>query len=90
MPMRLQIPKHDPQWDETESDLGEPNGRWQTEHARRAKYAAAVQSVLSMGRRPKDWMQRDLLAGSSGDDRRNWFVRTVLKNDPSFLVQERV
>ena len=88
MQNKLHQPKHDPKWDETESDLGEPNGRWRTEHATRAKYAASVQSVLSIGRRPTDWMKRDLLAGSSGDDRRNWFVRKVLKNDPSFLVQE--
>lgn len=88
MPKNLRKPKHDPKCDETESDLGEPNGRWRTEHATRAKYAAAVQSISVIGRRPYDWMRRDLLSGSSGDDRRNWFVRTVLKNDPSFLVQE--
>ncbi|WP_417737044.1 hypothetical protein [Rosistilla oblonga] len=89
MPNNLRKPNHEPQWDETESDLGEPNGRWQTEHAKRAKYAVAVQSVSAIGRRPKDWIKRDLLAGSSGDDRRNWFVRKVLKNKPSFLVQDR-
>ena len=88
MQKNLNKPKHEPQWDEAESDLGEPNGRWQTEHAERAKYAAAVQSVFAIGRRPKDWMKRDLLSGSSGDDRRNWFIRTFLKNDPSFLLQQ--
>ena len=68
MQKNLNKPKHEPQWDEAESDLGEPNGRWQTEHAERAKYAAAVQSVFAIGRRPKDWMKRDLLSGSSGDE----------------------
>lgn len=88
MPINLRKPRHDPQWDDTEGDLGEPNGRWRTEHAKRAKYAAAVQSISVIGRRPHDWMKRDLLAGSCGDDPRNWFVRKVLKNDPPFLVQE--
>ena len=88
MPKNLRKPKHEPQWDEAESDLGEPNGRWRTEHATRAKYAAAVQSVSAVGRRPEDWIKRDLLSGSSGDDRRNWVLRKVLKNPSTFLEQE--
>lgn len=88
MPTNRRKPRHNPQWDETESDLGEPNGRWQTEHGKRAKYATSVQSVSAVGRRPEDWMKRDLLSGSSGDDRRNWMVRKVLKNASTFLEQE--
>lgn len=89
MPNNLLPLKHEPQWDTTEDDLGAPNGRWQTEHARRAKYATALQMVSAIGRRPSDWIKRELLSGSSGDDSRNWFVRTVLKNNASFLIQDR-
>ena len=88
MPKNLLPLKHEPQWDTTEDDLGEPNGRWQTEHAKRAKYATALQMVSAIGRRPSDWIKRELLSGSSGDDSRNWFVRKVLKNNASFLIQD--
>ena len=77
----------EPEVDFAECDLGSRLGKLNTETAYQAKFNAAVQYVDAVGRRPGDWMKRDLLAGASGDDRRLWFFRAVLRNNPGFLVQ---
>ncbi len=87
MPKKLTKPAHDPKIDEYEDALGESGGKRWSEHVREAKYNAAVQDVKSVGGRSIDWLKRDLLIGGTGDDRRNWPQRKLLKNDASFLVQ---
>jgi hypothetical protein len=67
--------------------FGEPYGRCETPHFRRAAYLAACQGVSSVGNRPQDWAKRTLLVHQSGDDGRNWAYRKVLKNTSGFLVQ---
>lgn len=78
---------YEPQFAEHESDIGEPGGHFWTEHAQKAKYAAAVQAVRVIGRRPADWTKRDLLPAAFGDDMKGWFYRKVLQNNASFLSQ---
>ncbi|TWU15481.1 hypothetical protein [Allorhodopirellula heiligendammensis] len=87
MPEYQKKPAHTPRVAEHEDALGESCGKHESDYAREAKYLAAVQDVKALGRRPVDWMKRELLAGAAGDDRRNWAQRKVLKNDPSFLLQ---
>lgn len=87
MPKNTKKPSHDPVFDEYEDALGESGGdRW-SEYTTEARYNTCVQNVSSVGGRTVDWMKRDLLVGSTGDDRRNWPHRTLLKNEASFLVQ---
>jgi hypothetical protein len=88
MRSRLIQPAYEPQFAEYESDIGEPTGTWRNEYAQKAKYAAAVQAVRVIGRRPVDWTKRDLLSGAFGDDMRGWFYRKVLQNNASFLSQD--
>lgn len=87
MPKYQRKPAHTPQIDEHEDALGESGGKHWSEHAREAMYNTAVQDVKSFGRRPADWVKRDLLSATAGDDRRNWAQCKLLKNDPVFLVQ---
>jgi hypothetical protein len=87
MPKNQKKPAHEPQFDEHEDALGESCGKRGSEHAREAMYNTAVQDVKSVGRRPVDWIKRELLPGAAGDDRRNWPQRKILKNDPAFLLQ---
>lgn len=87
MPKNLRKPAHDPQIDEYEDALGESGGKRSSEHATQAKYNTALQDVKSAGGRTVDWLKRDLLVGGTGDDRRNWPQRKLLRNDASFLVQ---
>ncbi len=84
---KIKKPAHEPQFDEHEDALGESCGKRGSEHAREAMYNTAVQDVKSVGRRPVDWIKRELLPGAAGDDRRNWPQRKILKNDPAFLLQ---
>ena len=84
---KIKKPAHEPQFDEHEDALGESSGKRGSEHAREAMYNTAVQDVKSVGRRPVDWIKRELLPGAAGDDRRNWPQRKILKNDPAFLLQ---
>ena len=80
MPKNTKKPSHDPVFDEYEDALGESGGdRW-SEYTTEARYNTCVQNVSSVGGRTVDWMKRDLLVGSTGDDRRNWPHRTLLKN----------
>ena len=87
MSKNLRKPAHDPKIDEYEDALGESGGKRLSEHATKAKYNTALQDVKSVGGRTVDWIKRDLLIGGTGDDRRNWPQRKLLKNDASFLVQ---
>ncbi len=70
-----------------EDAFGGLDGRCSSTYEKEAKYIAAVQTVQAVGRRPEDWVKRDLLVVSSGDDRRNWFFKKVLKNNSRFLNQ---
>jgi hypothetical protein len=87
MPKKSRKPAHEPKIDEYEDALGESGGKRLSEHANMAKYNTALQDVKSVGGRTIDWIKRDLLIGGTGDDRRNWPQRKLLKNDASFLVQ---
>jgi hypothetical protein len=87
MPKNLRKPAHDPKIDEYEDALGESGGKRRSQYAPKAKYNTAIQDVRSAGSRTVDWTKRDLLIGGTGDDRRNWPQRKLLKNDASFLVQ---
>lgn len=70
-----------------EDAFGGVNGRCSSIFETEAKHIAAVQAVEAVGRRPEDWVKRDLLVMSSGDERRNWFFKKVLKNESKFLNQ---
>ena len=56
-----------------EDAFGGLDGRCSSTYEKEAKHIAAVQTVQAVGRRPEDWVKRDLLVVSSGDDRRTWF-----------------
>ena len=72
-----------------EDDTGVPRGAWVMPYSSLAKYLVARQPVRAIGRRPIDWMKRDLLFGTTGDDPRSWFYRKTLSNKPPFLLHDR-
>lgn len=76
-----------PYIDNFEDAFGKSGGNRRSNHAYEAKYSASVQNVAALGRRPSDWMKRDLLAGAAGDDRRNFPQRQLMKNESTFLQQ---
>lgn len=78
---------HKPKIDEHEDALGELGGQNFSAFAKQAKLFATLQAVDAVGRRPEDWIKRDLLVSSSGDDRRNWMFKKLLKNESTFLNQ---
>lgn len=77
-----------PSIDCNEDDLGKEGGKWNTNYGFQAKEAAAVQLVKSLGKRPVDWLKRDLLCGAARGDGRLWFLKDVLKNASRFLSQD--
>ena len=83
----LPNPKSKTHIDPYEDAFGKSGGNRDSPYSREAKFYAAVQEVKAMGRRPQDWMKRDLLAGAAGDDRRNFPQRQLLKNESTFLEQ---
>ncbi|MDB4621745.1 hypothetical protein OAG82_02690 [Rubripirellula sp.] len=87
MSVLLRRPVSKPHIDPYEDALGKSGGNRDSPYSREAKFYAAVQEVKAMGRRPQDWMKRDLLAGAAGDDRRNFPQRQLLKNKSTFLEQ---
>ena len=72
-----------------EDDTGIVKGKWVSPYGRIAKYLVARQPVIALGRRPTDWLKRDLLSGTTGDDPRAWFYRKTLKNQPNFLLHKK-
>jgi hypothetical protein len=87
MSVLLRRPVSKPHIDPYEDALGKSGGNRDSPYSKEAKFYAAVQEVKAMGRRPQDWMKRDLLAGAAGDDRRNFPQRQLLKNKSTFLEQ---
>ncbi|MDB4810098.1 hypothetical protein OAH34_02760 [bacterium] len=87
MSVLLRRPVSKPHIDPYEDALGKSGGNRDSPYSREAKFYAAVQEVKALGRRPQDWMKRDLLAGAAGDDRRNFPQRQLLKNESTFLEQ---
>jgi hypothetical protein len=83
----LQPPMAKPDIDPDEDAFGKSGGNRNSDYSKMAKFYAAVQAMTAFGRRPCDWMKRDLLAGAAGDDRRNFPLRTLLRNDSTFLEQ---
>lgn len=71
-----------------EDDTGTRKGKWVSPYGRIAKYLVARQPVIALGKRPTDWLKRDLLSGTTGDDPRAWFYRKTLKNQPNFLLHK--
>lgn len=84
----LRPPIASPYIDPHEDAFGKSCGNRESVYSNQAKFYVAVQEVTALGRRPLDWMKRDLLAGAAGDDRRNFPHRTLLKNESTFLEQD--
>lgn len=87
MSVLLRRPVSKPHIDPYEDAFGKSGGNRESDYSREAKFHVAIQEVAAVGRRPLDWMKRDLLAGAAGDDRRNFPHRRLLKNESTFLEQ---
>ncbi len=69
-------------------DLGEPGGRFEFRHGGYAKAAVKNWAISAFGRRPQDYLQRDLLFGSFERDRRNWRWRKLCKHRPPWMAED--
>lgn len=66
----------------TEDDLGEDGGRVFLSHAGEARGVVESWHPVAVGRRPKDFIARDLLFESLSRDARLWKWRKLLKHRP--------
>ena len=58
--------------------------------ALRARHALASQTCAAFGKRPRDWIRRDLLLKGAAQDPRNWLIRNVLHSRADFLSSSDV
>jgi len=71
-------------------DVGQENGRIEIPFAWKARDRVCSYPVAAVGRRPKDYAQRDLLIGGWQKDGRCFRFRQLIKNmDPRFYVNTR-
>lgn len=68
-----------------EDTVGSLDERLVVANTEKAIESALADTPSIFGKRPRDWLSRDLLIGSSLADRRNWMFRNLLGSNPGFL-----
>ena len=68
-----------------DDDLGEPGGKNHFDQANEIRQQILNWNVLSVGNRPRDHLQRDLIIASCHRDSRLWPFHKLRKNSPAWL-----